>query len=120
MITGEIMLYPEIHQAQPQFQNYTTHTVTPEWEEKYVNDVERAKRIFSIGDTIIVNNHQKARVTITGFVPDVKISQKYMDNPCVVYGLNSAYVHASPIQYSLPELQMDSLIRVSLPENNDE
>lgn len=113
MITGEIKLYDE-----PAPITYTTYyssvpvRQTPEeraaWEALCESELDKAKCIFKVGDTVSTKNNPAAVITILEFIENIADMQKFNGSPCVVRGKNLAYVTAQPMQYALNEFNMST------------
>ena len=119
MITGEIKLYDEpVPSWQTHIQTKAV-TETPEerakWLERCAYDLDKAKQIFTIGDKINTQSNKTSPVIIINFIEQLDRMQKYQGNPCVVECKNSVFLQGHPIQYSLAELDIETLVKKEQP-----
>jgi len=112
MITGEIKLYDE---PLPTYQSYNvavkqeTAAEREAWLKRCQEDLDKAKNIFSIGDTVCTKNMPTAPLTVMCFIEDISTMQKYQGQPCIIKCKNLAYKAAQDIQYSFNELDLQTL-----------
>ena len=112
MITGEIKLYDE---PLPTYQSYNVvvKQETPEereaWLKRCQEDLDKAKIIFSIGDTVCTKTAPASPLTVVCFIDDINTMQKYQGQPCIIKCKNMAYKAAQDIQYSFNELDLQTL-----------
>jgi len=112
MITGEIKLYDE---SVPTYQSYNVvvkqETVAEReaWLKRCQEDLDKAKIIFSIGDTVCTKTALQSPLTVVCFIEDVNTMQKYQGQPCIIKCKNMIYKAAQDIQYSFNELDLQTL-----------
>lgn len=117
MITGEIKKYDEPLPAW-QVTTYAKQETPAEreaWLTKCAEALDKAKQIIQIGDRIICKNNQAYNLVVLNFIEDVEKMQKYQNNPCVIEAHNPTFINAKPIQYSLEELDLTTLVRKEEP-----
>ena len=112
MITGEIKLYDE---PLPTYQSYNvvvkqeTAAEREAWLKRCQEDLDKAKNIFSIGDTVCTKTTPAAPLTVMCFIEDISTMQKYQGQPCIIKCKNLACKAAQDIQYSFNELDIQTL-----------
>lgn len=112
MITGEIKLYDE---PLPTYQSYNV-VVTQEtaaerdaWLKRCQEDLDKAKIIFAIGDTVCTKVNSQSPLTVMCFIDDINTMQKYQGQPCIIKCKNLAFKAAQEIQYSFNELDLQTI-----------
>lgn len=121
MIKEEIKLYDEPSTYVVTYNsNVQTADEKAKWEKRCIDDLETAKNRCAIGDTIISVNNPTSRMVILGFIENPIDMQRYQGSPCMIRAANPAYHSATGIQYSLAELQWDTLIKAEVKENTNE
>jgi len=112
MITGEIKLYDE---PLPTYSSYNvvvkqeTAAEREAWLKRCQEDLDKAKNIFSIGDTVCTKTMPTNQLTVMCFIEDISTMQKYQGQPCIIKCKNLAYKAAQDIQYSFNELDLQTL-----------
>lgn len=122
MIKEEIKLYEE---PSSYVVTYNTGIQTADekakWEKRCIDDLETAKNRCSVGDTIVSVNNPSSRMIILGFIENPQDMHRYQGMPCVLRAANPTYQNSSSgIQYSLAELQWDTLIKAEVKEQTNE
>lgn len=112
MILAEITIHEE-----PAPYVYTGTTVvhssggkTEKWKEKFPEELEKAKTLYQVGDTVTIKTNTNTKIVIESFIETVDDSIQYMGDPCVIVGRYPSYVNASPIKYCLKELDHSTIV----------
>lgn len=112
MITGEIKLYDE---PLPTYQSYNvvvtqqTAAERDAWLKRCQEDLDKAKIIFAIGDTVCTKMNLRSPLTVMCFIDDINTMQKYQGQPCIIKCKNLAFKAAQEIQYSFNELDLQTI-----------
>lgn len=111
MITDQLYMHDEPVTTVTYYnQNYNPNS--PEerekWFKKCAEELEKAKNIFNVGDTISTKNHPTGILTIMEFIENVQDMQKYNGEPCVVRAKNLNYASSNALQYAMTEFNMAS------------
>ena len=118
MITGEIKFYDE---PVPTYQPYTvvvrqeTAAEHEAWLKRCQEDLDKAKLIFAVGDTVCSKTALQSPLTVVCFIEDINTMQKYQGQPCIIKCKNMTYKAAQDIQYSFNELDLSSLQKKEIP-----
>lgn len=117
MIVEEINIHPE-----PQYVPATSQSIVftgaaqKEKEDaekllKFLSAKEEAQKIYKERDLVTLTTNTKSQVKIIRLLDHVYETILYQGECCVVEAKNPTYINASPVKYSLPELDPTSIIR---------
>lgn len=112
MITGEIKLYDEPLPTYPSYSVVVKQETAAEreaWLKRCQEDLDKAKIIFSIGDTVCTKTAPSSPLTVMCFIEDINTMQKYQGQPCIIKCKNMTYKTAQDIQYSFNELDLQTI-----------
>lgn len=123
MITEEIKIHDEpiaTYYHSNTFQSSYGKEENERWKSLCENQLEQAKKLLKIGDTLNSKNNPKNVLQIIEFIENTEDMQRFSNMPCVVRAKSISQTNGVPIQYSLPELSFDTLQSMQIEENSND
>lgn len=123
MITEEIKIHDEpiaTYYHSNTFQSSYGKEEKERWKSLCENQLEQAKKLLKIGDTLNSKNNPKNVLQIIEFIENTEDMQRFSNMPCVVRAKSISQTNGVPIQYSLPELNFDTLQSMQIEENSND
>ena len=123
MITEEIKIHDE--PITTYYHSNTSHISygkeeKERWKSLCENQLEQAKKLLKIGDTLNSKNTPKNVLQIIEFIENTEDMQRFSNMPCVVRAKSISQTNGVPMQYSLPELNFDTLQSMQIEENSND